>query len=63
MKLRQQNDNKQNLVESQLIVGVRPCERLQVAKSTLVRITRTKGRSGRGGGLLQKENWMAEYCT
>ena len=54
MKLSQQNDNKLNLMESLFIVGVRPCERLQVAKGTLARITRTKGTSGRGGGLLQK---------
>jgi len=45
MKLRQQNDNKQNLMESLLIVGVRICERLQVAKNTLARI-------GCRGGLL-----------
>jgi len=33
MKLRQQNDNGQNIRELQQIVGVRPCERLQMAKA------------------------------
>ncbi len=56
MKLSQPNDNRENIMQLQPTVGVRPCERSQVVRSILFRI-------GRRAASYKKPNRMAELHT